>query len=184
MFCPRCSQQQVSDEVRFCKGCGFALTDVAEALQNNGVVNRTVVPSTAQLKKDAAKGLAVMTLSGIFFLISLIIGTPEPSYFVQFNMLVGILCYVFGLVWIAYAFWRKSKETELLARDAKSHPYEAQQHSLDDARVESTLRLSEPDFSQVADANLSAANQLKTKELLEREPRPPSVTERTTKLLE
>ena len=182
MFCPRCSQQQVSDEVRFCKGCGFALTDVAEALQNNGVVNRTVVPSTAQLKKDAAKGLAVMTLSGIFFLLSLIMGTPEPSYFVQFNMLVGVLCYVFGLVWIAYAFWRTSKETALAE---KSRPLaEGQRESLDGARGDSALRLSEPDFSQAANATSFAANQLQTKELAEREPRSPSVTERTTKLLE
>ncbi len=182
MFCPRCSQEQVSDEVRFCKGCGFALTDVAEALQNNGVVNRTVVPSVAQLKKDAAKGLAVMTLSGIFFLISLIMGTPEPSYFVQFNMLVGILCYVFGLAWIAYTFWRKSKET---ARDESiRHLAEGQRQSLDEHGAEPALRLSEPDFSNVADASVLHANQLKTKELAEQTKRPPSVTERTTRLLE
>lgn len=182
MFCPRCSQEQVSDEVRFCKGCGFALTDVAEALQHNGVVNRMVVPSTAQLKKDAVKGLAVMTLSGIFFLLSLIMGTPEPSYFVQFNMLVGILCYVFGLAWIAYTFRRKSKEAAL--DETSRHLNEAHRQGLDGPRAEPALRLSEPDFSNVADASVPPANQLKTKELAEREPRPPSVTERTTRLLE
>jgi lipid-A-disaccharide synthase-like uncharacterized protein len=57
------------------------------------------------------KGLVVMTLSAIFFIVSLILGTPEPPFFVQFNMLVGILCYLLGLILIVHSFWRKTKET-------------------------------------------------------------------------
>lgn len=38
MFCPRCSQRQTSDGVRFCPGCGFQLNVVSELLSNNGAV--------------------------------------------------------------------------------------------------------------------------------------------------
>ena len=37
MFCPRCGQQQISDEVRFCPRCGFQLSAVAGLLTTGGV---------------------------------------------------------------------------------------------------------------------------------------------------
>ncbi len=36
MFCPRCSQEQVSEETKFCSRCGFSLSLVAEVLTNGG----------------------------------------------------------------------------------------------------------------------------------------------------
>lgn len=36
MFCPKCSQQQASEELRFCSRCGFPLTGVAVLLENDG----------------------------------------------------------------------------------------------------------------------------------------------------
>jgi len=37
MHCPKCGQQQVSDEMRFCSRCGFALGIVTELiLTQNG----------------------------------------------------------------------------------------------------------------------------------------------------
>lgn len=38
MFCPKCNQQQISDEVRFCSRCGFQLGVVAELLKTDGVL--------------------------------------------------------------------------------------------------------------------------------------------------
>lgn len=37
MFCPRCSQQQVPGEVRFCSRCGFQLAAVSQLLNTNGM---------------------------------------------------------------------------------------------------------------------------------------------------
>jgi hypothetical protein len=37
MHCPQCGQQQVSDELRYCKGCGFALGAVKELLTTGGI---------------------------------------------------------------------------------------------------------------------------------------------------
>ena len=36
MHCPRCGQQQASNDLKFCSRCGFQLHLVAEILQNNG----------------------------------------------------------------------------------------------------------------------------------------------------
>ena len=171
MFCPRCSREQSSEEIRFCNGCGFRLTDIAEALRNEGQVVRAVSPDAREFKKSVAKALVVMTLSAVFFLLSLILGTPEPSYFVQLNMSVGILCYLFGLVWIASSFWKETKKTS-------RHADEDGRHSLPDK--ESTPRLGEPDLSSFVDADTLARD---TPEQDALKTAPPSVTEEPTKLL-
>ncbi len=36
MFCPKCSQSQTSDEMRYCSRCGFPLETVAQLLANDG----------------------------------------------------------------------------------------------------------------------------------------------------
>lgn len=41
MFCPKCSQQQASEELRFCSRCGFPLTGVTLLLENDGEVPPT-----------------------------------------------------------------------------------------------------------------------------------------------
>ena len=38
MHCPKCGQQQLSEETRFCSRCGFLLTGIAEVVANSGVV--------------------------------------------------------------------------------------------------------------------------------------------------
>lgn len=40
MHCPRCGQQQVSEETRFCSRCGLQLGLVAELLENDGFLPR------------------------------------------------------------------------------------------------------------------------------------------------
>ena len=38
MFCPKCNQQQSSDEMRYCSRCGFPLATVAILLNNDGAL--------------------------------------------------------------------------------------------------------------------------------------------------
>jgi hypothetical protein len=38
MHCPKCGQQQVSDEMRFCSRCGFALGIVTELMMTGGTL--------------------------------------------------------------------------------------------------------------------------------------------------
>ena len=175
MFCPRCSREQASGEVRFCSGCGFPLADVAEALANDGRVERHAVEATLEIKKGVAKALVVMALSAVFFLVSLILGTPEPSPFVQFNMLVGVLFYLFGFGIVAHTFWKRRE----VSRHERERQPEAVTQSLDEGRRSSARQLGEPDLSGLVDADALSGGGLKTGEMVER----PSVTEGTTKLL-
>lgn len=46
MFCPRCSQEQVSDQIKFCSRCGFPLALVTEILRYDGFL-----PQLAELNK-------------------------------------------------------------------------------------------------------------------------------------
>lgn len=60
MHCPRCGQQQVSTETKFCSGCGFQLGLVAELLANGGVL-----PQLAELYKG--KGPLFTRKNGVIF---------------------------------------------------------------------------------------------------------------------
>ena len=181
MFCPRCGRRQAQGDLRFCNGCGFLLADVSEALSNDGRVERKVVPAARELKKGVSKALVLMTLAAAFFLLSLILGTPEPSYFVQFNMAIGILCYVVGLVWAIQTFRKKSKENSSHADEEARHKTHDEPRTLEGRRANSAPRLNEPDLSGLVGADALSGAALKTNELVERRP---SVTEGTTRRLE
>ncbi len=47
MYCPRCSQQQVSEETKFCSQCGFPLGLISEILAHGGFL-----PQLAELYKS------------------------------------------------------------------------------------------------------------------------------------
>jgi len=47
MHCPRCGQQQISDQTKFCSRCGFQLGLVGELLQNGGFL-----PQLAELHSE------------------------------------------------------------------------------------------------------------------------------------
>ncbi len=60
MHCPRCGQQQISDQTKFCSRCGFQLGLVGELLQNGGYL-----PQLAELQKN--KGTALTRRNGVIF---------------------------------------------------------------------------------------------------------------------
>ena len=68
MHCPRCGQQQISDQTKFCSRCGFQLGLVAELLVHGGVL-----PQLAELNKKKGiltrkNGVAFSVLWCLFFL--------------------------------------------------------------------------------------------------------------------
>jgi hypothetical protein len=60
MHCPRCGQQQISDQTKFCSRCGFQLGIVAELLHNGGFL-----PQLAELNKG--KGTIFTRKNGLIF---------------------------------------------------------------------------------------------------------------------
>lgn len=73
MFCPRCSQEQVSMQTRFCSRCGFPLTVVSEILANGGSLPQL---AAIQEKKKTLTRSTGLKFSLIWFLVLTFLITP------------------------------------------------------------------------------------------------------------
>jgi hypothetical protein len=63
MFCPKCSQAQTSDEMRYCSRCGFPLATVALLLTNDGVLQtQSVETNRRSLRSRVATESFILTL--------------------------------------------------------------------------------------------------------------------------
>ncbi len=65
MHCPKCGQQQVSDEIRYCSRCGLLLTGISAVVANNGELPAS---SAASGKKDSPRKRGVKQGAIIFLL--------------------------------------------------------------------------------------------------------------------
>jgi len=169
MFCPKCGHQQVIDEIRFCSKCGFALSIVSEAIQNEGAADGNPSQSIRDIKRSAIIGFGLVTLSAIFLLATLIIGTPEPSFIVQMNLLVAVLVYLLALGYVLYKF--------LPIR--KAAPRESQLHQANIEQVQTTRRLLNDQGLTDSAAAEDFINRPRPSQMVEA-----SVTEDTTTLLD
>ena len=70
MHCPKCGQQQVSDETRYCSRCGLLLTGVSAVVANNGELPAS---SAASGKKDSPRKRGVKQGAFIFLLAFLVV---------------------------------------------------------------------------------------------------------------
>ena len=94
MYCPRCSQQQVSEETKFCSRCGFPLGLVSEILAHGGFL-----PQLAELYKG--KKLFTrrngLIFSLFWFLIFVLLLTPffgitgAPEELVAMAAIIGTM---------------------------------------------------------------------------------------------
>src|SRR5829696_121887 len=62
MFCPKCSQEQASDEIRYCSRCGFQLNVVKALLISDGVPGEEIPRSVSRgfSKRDMSLGALLM----------------------------------------------------------------------------------------------------------------------------
>lgn len=172
MHCPKCGQQQVSEETRFCSRCGFILTGVAEVVAKGGVIpeQRTgiVGNSDSPRRRGIMQGLFIFLLS--FLVVPLVtiisIGLDIEPYAVVIS---ALLFGVGGLLRIAYALMFESAipnapvQTNIL--------------------TESDNRTALPPSQSIpASAYTTPAGSWRDTNDLQREPA--SVTDNTTKLLQ
>ena len=156
MFCPRCGQQQISDEMKFCSRCGLPIRGLIEWL------TQVDVPSLR--RKGMRRAGKLMFLGGvlfpIFLVISLAIDEGGP-------MIVPLLILFVSLVWMLYARFFGA-ETAVI----KTTPAQASMGTRSEAGA--LPPASNNRIPRVGE------QQVRTKELAE----PPSVTDHTTKLLD
>lgn len=66
MFCPKCSRQQISCDVRFCSRCGFQLYAVKAFLADDDAsfskTSEFIAPNRLRRKRDMAIGAALMCI--------------------------------------------------------------------------------------------------------------------------
>ncbi len=168
MYCPKCGQQQLSDNTRFCSRCGIPITGLAEWLASGGELavrneeNATMM-SASPKRKGIRRGAKLMFLSGVlmpvFFFFSLLIGAPIP-------LLIPITIFLIGLSLMLYA--RLFSEEALPVKSQQAQP-----SRLDTMPSSAAL----PPSSSIRMHDVGG-QQVRTAELA-----PPSVTEHTTKLL-
>jgi hypothetical protein len=116
MHCPKCGQQQVSDEMRFCSRCGFALGIVTELLVTGGTLPEREAESLAGKftgrKRGKRLGLLLMITGIVLAMIGGIIQESLGTNPLNIPGLVGtlllfspaIIIGVAGLVRFLYAW--------------------------------------------------------------------------------
>ena len=110
MHCPKCGQQQISGEIRYCSRCGFLLTGIAEVVANDGFVPGSSNSSAAissPRKRGIKQGAFIFLLSvlvvPVLAMISLAINAkPIGAAFAAVMLICG------GLLRIVYALMFES----------------------------------------------------------------------------
>ena len=107
MYCPKCGQQQVPDDVRFCSRCGFPLGAVSEVLANDGALSIFQMGSASSGLSPRQRGIrqgAIMMLSTmlvvpvVIFLLVAMLNLPG-----ELIPLTAVLLFMGGLMRILYA---------------------------------------------------------------------------------
>jgi hypothetical protein len=179
MYCPKCSQQQVDDNVRYCSRCGFPLGGVAELLVSGGILEVYQGGSKRPWLSPRQRGIrqgAMMMLSlllvmpVVIFLLVAMLGLPG-----ELIPLIGAILLMGGILRMIYA--AIFEEDRLHARPESLPQYVAP--STAQARLSTPSRGSAlpPAQSTPTSAWRGPVN---TSELVA----PPSVTENTTRLLD
>jgi hypothetical protein len=110
MYCPRCGQEQISNETRFCSRCGFLMTGVGELIANGGNTALTAV----QAGKPDSPRKRGLKQGGFIFLLTFLVVPIVSILTVWANVepfgvaISAILLFVGGLLRMAYALMFES----------------------------------------------------------------------------
>jgi hypothetical protein len=172
MYCPRCGQQQISDEMKFCSRCGLPTSGLAEWVAGGGVPATSAaakdISSRSPRHKGIRRGAKVMFVSGVllpvFLAISIAIEEAGP-------MILPALVFFVGLTIMLYS--------RLFGEDSPSFESGPAKGSRL-AAVSEASALPPAASIPIHDAGDFERPRVRTNELAQR----PSVTEHTTKLLD
>jgi hypothetical protein len=178
MHCPRCGQQQVSEDTRFCSRCGFPLALVAEILLHGGALPQLAnvqSPDKKLLTRNNGLKFGLAWFLGITFLLVPIaaiagLGRLAPMFAVV-GIIGGLLMMIFSLLFL-------ENGPKIFQSNAAYQPANFLGGNIPPQNALPPQQ-SQPvqDFMPPAAAHWKAPN---TGELV----RPHSVTEGTTKLLQ
>lgn len=105
MYCPQCSQEQVTEEMRFCSRCGFQLAMVSQLVRNGGALTGLDGEAKGQLsprQKGIRWGLIMMIISVLLVPVAAMMTEVEGDFAVLF--IPTFLIFVIGLVRLLHAY--------------------------------------------------------------------------------
>jgi hypothetical protein len=177
MYCPQCSQQQVSDEMRFCSRCGFPLSGVRQVIASGGsLVGRDIEPQGSQVSKGlrgVRKGLKIMLASlPLVFVVALLSAINDGFAVLG---LIPFLCLVVGFARLLYGAFLEERTSRVKRGVSQSHVT-----SVLTGPPGADVRRPELSPPRVAPIQGFTVKNKKTAEVVQ----PPSVTENTTRLLD
>ncbi len=180
MHCPRCGQQQASEEIKFCSRCGFPLGLVTEILAHGGFL-----PQLADLHKSkkwltrnfGLKLSLVWFLLINFILVPLAAITKAPGGVIAGLAIIG---FCGGLLMTALSFLFLQKETKPFQRQTEvPNEMSAPQYIGGNLRQNALPPQTSQPVSSYAAPTAGSWKAPDTGDLV-----PHSVTEGTTKLLQ
>ena len=183
MFCPKCSQQQASDEARFCSRCGFQLAVVKAALAaDESQVTSPLAPAPpgsapapSQRQRDKTVGAFLMFLVAFLVVVGTLDAPPDDE-----APVIILVCWWFVLTFLLnvrplwrYFFGKEDSAASTPAPKGKRGIFRR------GARAQDQQQALPPAHS-VPVTNVGVRPPFNTAEVV----RPPSVTEGTTNLLD
>jgi len=179
MYCPRCGEEQVSGNLRFCNKCGLPLTVVSDVISNGGTL--------PQLDELANKRTFFTRRNGIFFsVIWFILFVPFGASFwgilevdemaamsAVFGVFSTIVLLLFSLFFLGSG--KKKASTGVSIQDQQGMPQNLSGAQQNQSALPPQQAQPAQDFVSPVAGGWKAPD---TGELV-----PPSVTEGTTKLL-
>lgn len=176
MFCPRCSQEQVSEITKFCSRCGFPLGLVAEVLAHDGFLPQLAEVNSKKSRWTRKNGVLFAFFWFMFFSLILapLFGIIDIDALAAMCAVVGTMGGIFLTVFSLVYLKKESKNIEFYNQSLPNYKarnlYEAQPNVLPSQH------------SQTAQSYVSPTDKWKapdTGELVQ----PGSVTDGTTRLL-
>lgn len=174
MYCPQCGQQQVSGELRFCSRCGFQLNGVTQLLEAGGELPGLTKAEQRRRRSPRYEGVR----QGVVLMFAAMVLVPLANLIGEGGEVLPVTLIMLGLMRLLYAVIFQESEASRKKREAQpsyAPPVMPQQMNAGGARGGGALPP-----SQSVPVGSYAARRAETAEIVQ----PPSVTERTTKLLD
>ena len=123
MYCPKCSQRQPTDDVRFCTRCGLSLSGVAELLAADGALVRRPAGTGDQRLSPRQKGVRMGALLMLTCSLIALVQALMPSLIDKLVVLAApvIIGFFVGFVRLLYALFFEEKEVNSGAGLAPRH---------------------------------------------------------------
>lgn len=171
MYCPRCSNEQGLEEMRFCSRCGFPMAGVAMLIENSGIIPQVGDAQPSRRRRIIRDSLLLTLAAWQIVLLSSFLWNIGGQFegVVKLVSLVFFILGIAGLLRFAYAFLfiddTAQSQTTVAGTSSRTMP-----------ENQTRAALPSPQSVPVSDY-LARTN---TREIVSQ----PSVTENTTRLLE